>query len=74
MTQYYGQAVVVFDRDKAGASAKDSTSHLRAGCEGRKIMLNLSMKLQLKMNDFPSNKGNKQWFLGLHGIPRVVVK
>ena len=30
-------------------------------------MLNLSMKLQLKMNDFLSNKDNKQWFLGLLG-------
>ena len=58
---------VVFDGDKAGASTKDSTSHHRAGCEGRKVMLNLSMKLQLKMNDFLSNKDNKQWFLGLLG-------
>ena len=39
----------------------------RAGCEGRKVMLNLSMKLQLKMNDFPANKDNKQRFLGLLG-------
>ena len=62
-----GQAVVMFDGDKAGASTKDSTSHHRAGCEGRKVMLNLSMKLQLKMNDFLSNKDNKQWFLGLLG-------
>ena len=74
MTKYYCQAVVVFDGDKAGASTKDSTSHHRAGCEGRKIMFNLSMKLQLKMNDFLSNKDNKQWFLGLLGMPRVVVK
>ena len=57
----------MFDGDKAGASTKDSTSHHRAGCEGRKIMLNLSMKLQLKMNDFLSNKDNKQWFLGFLG-------
>ena len=67
MTKYYGQAVVVFDGDKAGASTKDSTSHPRAGCEVRNVMLNLSMKLQLKMNDFLSNKNNKQWFLGLLG-------
>ena len=26
-------------------------------------MLNISMKLQLKMNDILSNKDNKQWFL-----------
>ena len=69
VTKYSGQAVVVFDGDKAGASTKDSTSHNRAGCEGRKVMLNLSMKLQLKMNNFLSNKYNKQWFLGLLGMP-----
>ena len=63
--KYYGQAVVVFDRNKAGASTKNSTSHNRAGCEGRKVMLNISMKLQLKMNDFLSNKDNKQCLLGL---------
>ena len=57
----------MFDGDKAGASTKGSTSHHRAGCEGRKIMLNVSMKLQLKMNDFLSNKDNKQWFLDLLG-------
>ena len=74
VTKYYGQAVVVFDEDKAGASTKDSTSHHRAGCEGRKIMLNLSMKLLLKMNDFLSNKDNKQWFICLLGMPRVVLK
>ena len=34
VTQYYGQAVVVFDGDKAGASTKDSTHHRGAGCEG----------------------------------------
>ena len=56
VTKYYGQAVVVFDGDKAGASTNDSRFHNRAGCEGRKVMLNLSMKLQLKMNDFLSNK------------------
>ena len=67
VTKYYGQAVIVFDGDKAGASTKDSTSHHRAGCEGRKAMLNLSMKLQFKMNDFLSNKDNKQWFLGFLG-------
>ena len=37
-------------------------------------MLNLSMKLQLKMNDFLSNKDNKQWLLGLRRMPRVAVK
>ncbi len=67
VTKYYGQAVIVFDGDKAGALTKDSTSHHRAGCEGRKVMLNLSMKLQFKMNDFLSNKDNKQWFLRLLG-------
>ena len=74
MTTYYGQAVVVFDGDTAGASTKDSTFNHRAGWEGRKIMLNLSMKLQLKMYDFLSNKDNKQWFLGILGMSRVVVK
>ena len=69
VTKYYGQAVVVFDGDKAGASTKDNTSHHRAGSEGRKVMLNLSMKLQLKMNDFLSNKDNKQWFIWLLGEP-----
>ena len=59
--------MVVFDGEKAGASTNDSRFHNRAGCEGRKVMLNLSMKLQLKMNDFLSNKDNKQWFLGLLG-------
>ena len=34
VTKYYGQAVVVFDGDKAGASTKDSTHHRGAGCEG----------------------------------------
>ena len=67
MTKYCGQAVFVFDGDKTGPPTKDSTSHHRAGCEGRKVMLNLSMKLQLKMNDFLSNKDNKQWFLCLLG-------
>ena len=67
MTKYDGQAVIVFDGDKAGASTENSTSHHRAGCEGRKVMLNLSMKLQLKVNDFLSYKDNKQWFLGLLG-------
>ena len=67
MTKYYGQAMVVFDGDKAGASTKNSTSHHRAACEGRKVMLNISMKLQLKINDFLSNKDNTQWFLGLLG-------
>ena len=65
MKKYYGQAVVVFDGDNAGASTKDSMSHHRAGCEVRKIMLNLSMKLQLKMNDFLCNKDNEQWLLSL---------
>ena len=65
MTNYYGQAVGVFDGDKTGASTKDSTHRRRAGSEGRKLMLNLSMKLQLKMDDFLSNKDNKQRFLGL---------
>ena len=67
MTRNYGQAVVGFDGDKAGASTKDSTSHHRAGCEGRKVMLNRSMTLQLKMNDFLPKKYNKQWFLDLLG-------
>ena len=67
MTKYYGQAVVVFDGDKAGASTKDSMHARRAGCEGRNVMLNVSMKLQLKMNDFLANKDNKQRFLGLLG-------
>ena len=52
---------------KAGASTKDSTHHRRAGCEGRKVMLNISMKLQLKMNDFLCNKYNEQRFIGLLG-------
>ena len=59
--------MVVFDGNKAGASTKDSTSHHRAGFESRNVMIDLSMKLQLKMNDFLSNKDNKQWFLGLLG-------
>ena len=67
MTEYYGQAVVVFDGDKAGASKKDSMHARRAGCEGRKVMLNLCMKLQFKMYDFLPNKDNKQRFLGLLG-------
>ena len=67
MTKYYGQAVVAFDGDKAGASTKDSMHARRAGCEGRKVMLNLSMTLQLKKNDFLSNKDNKQRFLSLLG-------
>ena len=40
MTQYYGQAVVVFDWAKAGASTKDSTHHGQVGCEGRKVEFN----------------------------------
>ena len=52
VTTYYGQAVVVFDGDKAGASTKGSMHARRAGCEGRKVMLNLSMTLQLKKDDF----------------------
>ena len=67
MTKYYGQAVVVFDGDKAGASTKDSMHARRAGHEGRKVMLNLSMTLQLKKDDFLANKDNKQRFLGLLG-------
>ena len=47
---------------KAGASTKNSTHHRRARCERRKLMLNISTNLQLKMNDFLSNKDNKQWF------------
>ena len=76
MTKYYGQAVIVFDGDKACASTKDSTHHHRAGCEGRKVMLNRSMNLQLKTNDFLSNKDNKRRFLGLLGehLAMLVVK
>ena len=64
MTKYYGHAVIVLDGDKAGASTKDSMHRRRAG---RKVMLNLSMKLQLKINYFLYNKDNKQRFLGLLG-------
>ena len=63
----YGLAVVVCDWDKAGASTKDSMHARRAGCEGRKVMFNLSITLQLKKDDFLSNKDNKQRFLGLLG-------
>ena len=45
VTKYYGQAMVVLDGDKAGASTKDSMHARRAGCEGRKVMINLSMTL-----------------------------
>ena len=67
VTKHYGQAVVVFDGYEAGPSTKDSTYQRRTGCEGRKVMFNLSMKLQLKKDDFLSNKENKQRFLGLLG-------
>ena len=67
MTNHYGQAVVVFDGYEAGPSTKDSTHQRRTGCEGRKVTFSLSMKLQLKKDDFLSNKENKQRFLGLLG-------
>ena len=67
MTKYNGQAVVVFDGDNAGASTKDSMHTRRAGREGRKVMLNLSMTLKLKKDDFLANKYNNQRFLGLLG-------
>ena len=67
MTKYNGQAVVVFDGDNAGASTKDSMHACRAGREGRKVMLNLSMTLKLKKDDFLANKYNNQRFLDLLG-------
>ena len=67
MTNHYGQAVVGFDGYETGPSTKDSTHQRRTGCEGRKVTFNLSMKLQLKKDDFLSNKENKQRFLGFLG-------
>ena len=67
VTKHYGQAVVVFDGYEAGPSTKDSTHERRTGCEDRKVTFNLYMKLQLKKDDFLSNKENKQRFLGLLG-------
>ena len=72
MTKHYGQAVVVFDGYEAGPSTKDSTHQCRTRCEGRKVTFNLSMKLQLKKDDFLSNKENKQRFLGLLGEHRAM--
>ena len=72
MTKHYGHAVVVFDGYGAGPSTKDSMHQRRTGCEGRKVTFNLSMKLQLKKDDFLSNKENKQRFLGLLGEHRAM--
>ena len=58
----------MFDGDKAGASTQDSMHARRAGREGRKVMLNLSMTLKLEKDDFLANKKyNNQRFLGLLG-------
>ena len=65
VTKHYGPRVVVFAGYEARPSTKDSTHQCRTGCEGRKVTFNLSMKLQLKKDDFLSNKENKQRFLGL---------
>ena len=48
-------------------STKYSTHERRTGGEGRKVTFNLSIKLQLKKDDFLSNKENKQRFLDLLG-------
>ena len=48
VTKKYGQAVVVFDGYQAGSSTKDSTDRRRIGCQGQKVILNMSMKLQMK--------------------------
>ena len=46
VTKKYGQAMVVF----AGYRAikKDCTDRRRVGCQGRKVMFNTFMKLQMK--------------------------
>ena len=65
VTEHYRQAVVVFDGYEAGPSTKYSTHQRRKGCEGRKVTFNLSMKFQLKKDDFLFNKENKQRFIDL---------
>ena len=65
MTNHYGQAVVVFDGNETGPSTKDSTHQRRMGCEGSKVTFYLSMKFQLKKDDFLANKENKQRFIDI---------
>ena len=57
----------MFDEYEARPSKKYSTHQRRKGCDGRKVTVKLSMKLQLKNDDFLSNKENKQRFLDLLG-------
>ena len=57
----------MFDWGKAGPSTKGSKHHRPAGCEGRKVMLNLSMTFRFKMDAFLYSKDNKQRFLGVLG-------
>ena len=51
MTQYYGQAVAVFDGTKAGASTKDSTHHHQAGCEGGKLEFNAQSSHEISVEN-----------------------
>ena len=67
VTKKYGQAVVVFDGYHAGPSMKDCTHRRRVGCQGRKVIFNTSMKLQMKKKEFLSNRENKQSLLALLG-------
>jgi len=61
VTKHYGQAVVVFDGYAAGPSTKDCTHHRPGGgSEGRKVVFNKDMTLQLKRKTFcPIRRLNK---------------
>ena len=50
VTKQYGQAVVIFDGYAAGPSTKDCTHHRPGGGnEGRKMVFNKDMTIQLKI-------------------------
>lgn len=67
VTKHYKKAVIVFDGYDDGPSTKDATHKRRVGNEGRKVVFNAAMKLQLKKKEFLSNKENKQRIIGLLG-------
>lgn len=64
----YADATVVFDGYSEGASTKDCTHARRTSrCMGASVNFTSNMPLQMKKEDFLSNKENKQRFVNMLG-------
>lgn len=64
----YGNPVIVFDGYQSGPTPKDCTQTRRKGTkQSVSVQFNEDMPLQIKKDDFLSNKENKQRFIHLLG-------